>query len=106
MTLLPSQASHIRSMCSNNELRNGNASGARPHEDNVGYRPVGIGVTVRRIRGLITVVDVKPDCPAATLLKKGQIILRIDGTGNSRRSPFCRFCWDSRVVAAPMMMAE
>ena len=50
-------------------------------EADVDSKPVGIGVTVRRIRGLITVVDVKPDYPAATLLKAGQIVLQIDGTG-------------------------
>ena len=104
--------------CSNNcgQPHCGNASGARPDEDGitnhdsarelrgapgpdrlyvsavqragVGSGAVAIGVAVRRIRGLITVVDVEPDCAAATLLKTGQITLQIDGSGE--RVPLSR----------------
>ena len=44
-------------------------------------KPAGIGVQVKRVRGLITVVDLMPDGPAAKYLKKGQDILQIDGAG-------------------------
>jgi len=42
----------------------------------------GIGVQVKRVRGLITIVDLLPDGPAAQFLKKGQVVLQIDGSGD------------------------
>jgi hypothetical protein len=44
----------------------------------------GIGIQVKRVRGLITVVDLMPDGPAAEKLTKGQIVLQIDGEGELR----------------------
>jgi hypothetical protein len=44
-------------------------------------RSASIGVQVKRVRGLITIIDLMPDGPAANLLKKGQILLQIDGIG-------------------------
>ena len=39
----------------------------------------GIGVQVKRERGLVSIVDMMPGGPAAKVLKKGQVVLQIDG---------------------------
>ena len=52
------------------------SSGSRANEQSAG-----IGIQVKRVRGLITVVDLMPDGPAAEKLTKGQIVLQIEGEG-------------------------
>ena len=54
------------------------AGPAQPDKENF----AGIGVQVKRVCGLITIVDLLPDGPAAQSLKKGQVVLQIDGSGD------------------------
>jgi hypothetical protein len=44
-------------------------------------KSAGIGIQVKRVRGLITVVDLLPGGPASKHLRKGHIVLQIDGIG-------------------------
>jgi len=62
-------------------FRNDSETHDGPNGESEAEKPAGIGVQVKRVRGLITIVDLMPDGPAAKYLKKGQIILQIDGSG-------------------------
>ena len=57
-----------------------------PDQHDAKEQSAGIGIQVKRVRGLITVVDLMPDGPAAQKLRKGQVVLQIDGSGEAHCS--------------------